>query len=1467
MEMKSRSVIAGLVMLLTVLSAFAITPATPAAAAAEEDVLFIAMQEDFTDFNYWNLITNTVWKDNVIGFCFETLAGLDYDMIPYPLLAEDWTFYDTNLTIVIKLREGVKFHDGTPLTADDVYYSYLMARSGDTTTFGAIADAFDDDENGETTKAEIDAGIQVTGTYTLRMTMAKTYGQFFVSTLAGVPIAPKDIWEHHLSNETEVLMDVGWNHVDSTIGTGAWYYSEGVENSYRVLRKFEDYWGKDFRTPYGYPNYPKTIDVLHYKLYTSLDTAILALQSGEADFLPWAITPGRVPALQSDPNIGLEYMADSGYFYLAFNQKREPMNNLSFRRAVSHMIDKNQIVNVYMGGFGQAGSAAVPPYFGEWFNPSVATYPFDMDLANQMLDDAGYVDVNGDGWRDLPDGRLMDKITLITPPADYDPIRIRAGQMIATNMRAAGINIEAKPIDFNTLVAIMSSYDYGMLELGWRFEAAEAVSVVDDICDPNGTSNYWGWWSLDYPNPHYSDVGGVVTLADAESQQLAKECADALAGAKGTFDIAEQIAYTKQVEEIVCEAVPFNVLYYRVNVEAYSNVYTNWTAYMGSLINVYTLSRLDYSGKAGPAGGGVVTNIDAGLTVPEKVKSGDSVDAYVLVIDNNGDVVSEASVTIDVVGTPGDTVTASPASGTTDAAGVFEFSLTGTEVGMSTVYANATKGSLSASDSAAIRTATKGGVGVVLTPDDVVLTAGQSTDITVLVKDTENNTIEGANVSVDPYLLGYGTISPTYVSTDANGLGTLTYTAPATAGLNQHYLATVSCSVTAEGYTITNVAATTLIVKNAAAAEWRMTTIDSVTTTALTNAANQTTITVKATDDQGNALAAETLDVTYSNESMVFDSVPSVITDGSGMADVAVTLKDMADSGALMVTIGNDSVLNSISDSVTLTFVGTNPPAAPMYGGYVTYSAAKFIGALGTVNATFKVWDQTGAPANGTNASIVVSATSYGQLTDWANAEYNSLWDYAGISIVTSADNQNIPTAGSFSANFTDWEPFLAGVVVTGGEFTLTIDGVSLAHLDLAPALYLVSDGKATYNGVTGNYDIFGTTTIGSMYGYGRAYAMAALKYEMTTPAMSAKTSNFDTGAVWVTVVDENGAPLEGATVNLYQTVSRNSDFGVKPNSTAGATSKTVPQTTDADGMAYFSVIGAIWNADEAEFLDPVTATTPNLFVSASLSGALGTLAQTAAVFKPLRPVAFAEMDAITEVQQIGSAVVLTTTVTDADGVPIADVPVTVSTDVGDVVGDEVATDENGKAKFAVDTSGLTETPAAFMAAQVVTGGAPEVASARIMVALQNRPPTISANALIGTADPGLVPNVTIAGAVFDSNGLAEVTIKVDSGSPTSILAAAGEVEAAIEEVLEDLAAGDHTVTIAAEDALGVNSELEIEFSVEEVAEEKADVLAWGLAAAGWIVAIIVIVLLLMKMRAAAKLAAPEMPETEEKKE
>ncbi|MCK4970990.1 MAG: ABC transporter substrate-binding protein, partial [Thermoplasmata archaeon] len=347
-------------------------------------------------------------------------------------------------------------------------------------------------------------GITIIDSLTVKMVMGKPYGQFFLMTL-GVPIIPEHIWADHL---VDGIVDILWNtDPEATIGTGPMYYHSGEPDVFRRVVVFEDYWGVDEKTPSGDWMFPQQVTEIYFTLYASLDTAILALKSGLVDHIPWTVTPGYVPDLIENPNTDIESISDNGYFYLAFNMKREPMNYLAFRKAVSHTIDKETIVERYMGGYGQAGDSSEPPFWTDWYNSSVKIYPFDVELAKDELEAGGFTGI-GTQLR-MPNGNPVPSLVLLTPPADYDPVRIKAGELIAKNLRSLGMDIVAKPVDFDTLVAKMNAFDYDMLIIGWSL-SSDPVGNVFDILGPMASQNYFAWWPVDheYENPWYKDLYG-----------------------------------------------------------------------------------------------------------------------------------------------------------------------------------------------------------------------------------------------------------------------------------------------------------------------------------------------------------------------------------------------------------------------------------------------------------------------------------------------------------------------------------------------------------------------------------------------------------------------------------------------------------------------------------------------------------------------------------------------------------------------------------------------------------------------------------------------------------------------------------------------------------------------------------------------------------------------------------------------
>ena len=563
---------------------------------AEDDTgtLRIAVLQDTPDFNMFNLGTNSVWKTQMFSWAFEGLAGTDIDNEPYPLLAQGWSFYEDTLTVEITLRQGVTFHDGHEMTADDVVFTFNALRSGTVYSDGIIQ-AFDQNGDYYLTVDEMASAISKTGDNSLVMHMAVPYGQFFSKVLT-VPIIPQHIWETHLT--ADGVVDVFWNEPEAVIGTGPFAYDGGVPGEYRVMTKTDLYWGKDFVTPNGYMTYPPNVDQLYFNVISDVDSAILALESDQVDHIAWPLPADRLPALEDDPAVGIEYMAANGYHYLAFNEKLEPFGSLPFRKAVAHLVDKDLIVDDYLGGLGIVGTTCLPPYWGDWHNEDVAGYEYDdpnddsSTVPEALLDSAGFVDANDDGWRDLPDGTSMDKITIMTPPADYDPVRFQTGEMIATNLVAVGIDAEVMAVDFETLVNSLDSMEYQMLILGWTL-SADPVGNVFDILGPLASTNAFGFWSLENPNPYYEDLLDVSTLADDETQAMADQVLELGDLARSTLDVVEQKALTREAQAIIHDAEPVDVLYYRVNAFAYRAEWTGWIPYLGSILNPFSLSQLE----------------------------------------------------------------------------------------------------------------------------------------------------------------------------------------------------------------------------------------------------------------------------------------------------------------------------------------------------------------------------------------------------------------------------------------------------------------------------------------------------------------------------------------------------------------------------------------------------------------------------------------------------------------------------------------------------------------------------------------------------------------------------------------------------------------------------------------------------------------------------------------------------------
>ncbi len=1465
-----RAILSSLVVLFMLFSGFAILPAhtAEADAAAAARTLNIAMQQDMPNFNTFDLSSNSVWKANVIGFNFEGLAGIDSDLTPFPLLAQSWTVDANTLTVVAKVRQGVTFQDGSPMTADDVIFSYYTERALTTTVSSFLVNAFG--TGGTITFDQIKAGVQKIDDTTIQFKMLRAFSGFFTQTLT-IPVIPKAIWGSHTIDEQSGaaldylaggVVDVKWN-IDpaATTGTGPVMYAGGIPRAFRIEKVYQNYWGKNVKTPQGYPLFFSNFDTIRFTIYTSLDTAILALQGGDVDHLPWALTPGQIPVLAANPNVKLTFTKDNGYFYLAFNEKRRPMNYLSFRRAVSYLIDKATVVERYMGGFGQPGDANEPPFWGDgWYNSSVTRYPFDPTFTatrNELLAGGFTYDQAANSWT-MPNGQALPPLTILTPPATYDPIRVRVGQAVAQNLNSIGIRATAQAIDFDLLVARMSSFTYDMLTLGWLLSNDPVDNVFFDF-GPKDTQNYYGFWSDANPNPAYAGVGEVSTLADAQTQAYADQVQKLEDTARTTFDVPTQQKYTKWAQGIFTLAVPINVLYYRTNAFAARSSWTGWTPFLGQLWNTFSLASL--SRQAAPPLGAV---INGRVIVPPAVLQGRSVTGVVVAQDGNGFPTAGVDVSVTTTGK----TSASPASGKTDPNGEFRFDLTGVAGGFDYVNATLTVGSTKATASANLEVKAPIPYTLLLTatPGTKILAVGGSTDIALKVVDQARNPVSGASVSVDTRIIGKGTVLPAsgQVTTDASGSATMTYVAPATADVNSHSPANLVFTATS-GILTSNNAQVSLLTYNGNPSLWRFVSVTSVSIFVLNPTTTTSHVALLATDQSGTPLPSETFAVSYSNPDLLVTPKTQLTTATDGTVAFDIVFKANAPSSGLRVSFRNDAVLNSVSDGITLLF---NNPASPLptgtYAGLIKFSNPRITAAFGSLDITITIVAQDGMiPATAT-AAVALGATLSGQLMDLKGdtakgfaLTYNVLGDFAGLLIKTTVDAASLSTGGVVAANIDpniDWSPAIDGygagigdvmkqanyfdnlhsVNLTAGTVTLTMVGTGSGLADLANDIFVVPGGQLSYdiNTVinsgysTLNYILEGKTVLTTQYVVKRNPKILTIKegldrmYMRTNPAYGPNTIS-----VSATAVDQDGNPVSGATLRTYQRItaggSYRGDDGARPPTLLyicpGCRGGPAAPKTDASGTATATLTAA-------PITVPVKA---NLYMRATKSGYLDLFDVTNIYIYPVQTVITLTPDAYTmpvsdtpyrHVAMQGSMSV-TAKIVDEKGDPLVFTPLELFASQGAVVAIVPVlipnlgfTDVNGEVKYTVSLS--TTDPATNTVD--LTGGltAPGFVGARAQLSVVKYvpPSTIVLTAPGQGASVVQADKITIAGFVQNANGVGKVRVRVDGAASDytqvqSWTTASGTAPPAGVGVRFDaasLSVGSHTVYVEATDAYGV---------------------------------------------------------------
>lgn len=417
---------------------------------------------------------------------FEGLVKPDSKGNLNPAVASEYDISEDGKTYTFKLREGIKFHDGSLVTVEDIKYSI---------------DKCADTSNGEPLVAAYSniASVNIVDDKTVAIVLKNEDTSFLAyMTTAIIPA----------SNKTP----------DTTpIGTGPYQYVSRSPQENIVMKKFDGYWGE-----------PAHIQNVIFKIIANADTITMNLKGGSIDMYA-RVTSSQAAELGDDFNIEVGTMNLVQALYL--NNNVEPFNNVLVRQALCYAIDPQEIMKMVSDGEGTEIGSSMFPAFVKYYDESLnEVYNPDIEKAKALLAEAGY-----------PDGFTFT----ITVPSNYQQ-HVDTAQVIAEELKAIGVNAEIKLIEWDSWLSdVYAERNYESTVIGVDASSMTARALLERFMS-TAENNFTNYNNAAYDETF---TKAVNELDDTKQTEYYKQCARILAeDAANVYiqDLPEFVAINKK---------------------------------------------------------------------------------------------------------------------------------------------------------------------------------------------------------------------------------------------------------------------------------------------------------------------------------------------------------------------------------------------------------------------------------------------------------------------------------------------------------------------------------------------------------------------------------------------------------------------------------------------------------------------------------------------------------------------------------------------------------------------------------------------------------------------------------------------------------------------------------------------------------------------------------------------------------
>lgn len=334
-----------------------VTPTT------DDKILKVASNVNIDSLNPMKSKSVYEWRN--LRLIYDKLVRLTPEIEPEAWAAESWEVVD-DTTIDVTLREGMDFHDGEPVTVEDVKFSYDAFIDNQVEYFMSFLEPIE--------------SVEITGDNTVRFNLEEPYAHFVTNTLTQIPILPKHIWE-------DIEDPINFEN-DSPVGSGPFVFKNFRPGEELVLDTNEDYF-EDI-----------AIDGYIFNIFGSPEGVLTALELEDIDLVSYDLVPAHIEQISENADgkydhLELTEVNDIGFFYLGMNADEEPFNNKDFRIALAHLVDYDLALDVHLNGYGSRGGGGLVINSANeyWHNPDALKYDeYNPEKAKEILKEAGF------GW-------------------------------------------------------------------------------------------------------------------------------------------------------------------------------------------------------------------------------------------------------------------------------------------------------------------------------------------------------------------------------------------------------------------------------------------------------------------------------------------------------------------------------------------------------------------------------------------------------------------------------------------------------------------------------------------------------------------------------------------------------------------------------------------------------------------------------------------------------------------------------------------------------------------------------------------------------------------------------------------------------------------------------------------------------------------------------------------------------------